>query len=50
MVDSVPPDKGCEVLDGEMYDEEWNQNDNKNVADSDGTQILVKWGGRCKML
>ena len=31
VVDSVPPDKGCEVLDGEF-------------ADSDASHILLKWG------
>ena len=25
---------GCEVLDGEVNDEEWDRNDNENVADS----------------
>ena len=49
MADSVLPDEGCKVLDGEGNDEEWDKNDNKNVADSDDTHILVKEGGRCKM-
>ena len=49
--DSVPPDEGCEVLDGEVNDEEWNKNDNKDFADCDDTNILVKWGeGHYKML
>ena len=26
MVDSVPPDKSYEVLDGEVTDEEWDEN------------------------
>jgi len=29
VVDSVPPDEGCEVLDEEVNDEECDQNDNK---------------------
>ena len=43
VVESVQPHEGREVLDGEV-DEEWDKNDNKNVADSDDTYILVKWG------
>ena len=35
----------CEVLDGEVSDEEWDENDNKSVADSDDTHSLVKMGG-----
>ena len=27
-----------------MNDEEWDKNENKNVADSADTNILVKWG------
>ena len=44
MVNSVPPDEGYEVLDGEMDNEEWDKTNNKNVADSDDTQNLMKWG------
>ena len=40
MVDSIPLDESCEMLDGEVNDEDWD----KNVADSDITHILVKWG------
>ena len=43
MVDSVPPDEDCEVPDGEVNDEEWDRNDNKYIADSDDTHIMVKW-------
>ena len=42
VIDSVPPDEGCEVLDGEMDDEEWNKNDNINAAGSDDTHNLIK--------
>ena len=45
MVDSVPADEDCEVLDREVNDEEWDKNDNKNVADSDDTHISIKWVG-----
>ena len=45
MVDSVPPDEGCEVLDGEMNDEEWVRNGNKSIADSDDILNVIKWGG-----
>ena len=45
MVDSVPPDEGCEVLGGEVNNEEFDTNDNKNYADSNDTHILVEWGG-----
>ena len=41
VVDSVPPDEGCEVLDGEVTDEEWDENDNENVADSDDEEENV---------
>ena len=44
-VDSVPSDKGCEVLDGELTHKEWDENDSKNFADSDDSHILLKWGG-----
>jgi len=44
VVDSVPPDKCCEVLNGGVNDEEWDKSDNRNVADSDDGHILVKWG------
>ena len=29
VVDSVPPDEGCEVLDGEVNNEEWDKNGKK---------------------
>ena len=45
MVDSVPPDEGCEVLDGEVTDEKWDKNGNRYFADSDDTQNLMKLGG-----
>ena len=46
LVDSVAPNEGCEVLGGELSDEEWDKNDNKNFA---VTSILIKWGGHCKV-
>ena len=36
---------GCEVLDGEMKDEKWEENGNKNGADWDDIHNLIKWGG-----
>ena len=33
-----------EVLDREVTDKEWDKNERENVADSDDTNILVKWG------
>ena len=44
MVDSIPPDEGYEMLDGEMHDVERDKNGYANAADSDGTQILVNGG------
>eukprot|EP00794_Sanderia_malayensis_P015578 gene15578-17152_t len=41
VVDNVPPDEGCEVLDGELTDKEWDENDNENVADSDDEEDNV---------
>ena len=42
MVDSVSPDTGCEVLDGELTHKQWNENDSENFADSDDIHILLK--------
>ena len=42
MVDSVPPERGCEMLDGELTHEQRDKNDTKNFADSDGSHILLK--------
>ena len=50
MVDSVPSEKGYEVLDGELTPEKRNKNDSENFADSDDDQILLKWVGRNKLL
>ena len=44
VIDSVPPDEGCEVHGGEVNYEEWDKIGNKNVADSNDTHILVTWG------
>jgi len=44
LVDSAPPGKCCEVLDGELTHEEWDENDTENFADSDDAHILLKWG------
>ena len=44
MVESVPPDKGGDVLDGELTHEKWSENDSENFADSDDSHILLKWG------
>ena len=45
VVDSVPPDKGREVLGGELTNEYLDKNDSKNVADSDDDHSLQKKGG-----
>ena len=50
VVESVQPHERREVLDGEVNDEEWDKNDNKNVADSDDNQHFGKMGGHYKML
>ena len=41
-MDSVLTDENFEVLDGEMNDEEWDKNGNKNLADSDDSHDLIK--------
>ena len=46
VIDSVQPNKCCEVLSGELIHEKWDKNDSENFADSDGCHILLKWGGR----
>ena len=45
MVGSVPPDRGCEVLDAELPLEKWDENDSEKFADSDDGHILLKWEG-----
>jgi len=50
IVDSVPPDKACEVLDGEVNYNEWGKNDDENVADINETHNLVKFGSHYAML
>ena len=50
MVESVSPDKGCKMLDGELTHEEWDENDSENFADSDDSHIMLKWEGCYKML
>ena len=45
VLDSVLPDKGWEVLDGELTHEKWDENDSENFADSDDSHILLKRGG-----
>jgi len=44
LVDSVPPDKGCEVFHGEVTREQWDEDDSENFADSDNAHTLLKWG------
>ena len=44
VVDSFPPKKNCEVLNGEWINEYWEKNDSKSFADSDDSYILLKWG------
>ena len=44
MVDSVPPDKGCEVLDGELTREQRDKNNGENFVDSNDIHIQLKWG------
>ena len=43
VVGSAPPDKGCEMLDGALTYEYYDENDSKNFADSDDSHILLKW-------
>jgi len=51
LVDSVPPGKCCEVLDGKLAHEWWDKNDSENCADSDDAHILLKLGkGHYEML
>ena len=44
MVGSVPPDKGSEVLDGQLSHEYWDENDSENFTDCDDSRILLKMG------
>ena len=43
VVDSVLPDKDCEVLGGELTHEYWDENDSENFANSHNSHILLKW-------
>ena len=44
VLDSVPLDKSCEVLGGELTHEKWDENDSEHFADSDYGHIFLKWG------
>ena len=44
MVDSAPPDEGCELPGGEMNYEEWDINHNDNIADNNDIHILIQLG------
>ena len=39
-----PPDKGCDLLDGELTHEYWDENGSENFPDSDDGHIFLKWG------
>ena len=41
VVDNVSPDEGYEVLDGKLTEEEWDENDNETVADSDDEEDIT---------
>ena len=41
-MDSAPTNKGCEVLDGELTHEYWDENDSEKFTDSDNGHILRK--------
>ena len=41
---SVPPNKGCEVLDGKLT-HEWDRNDREDFAVGNDIRILLEWGG-----
>ena len=48
VVDNVPPDEGYEVLDGELTEAEWDENENETVVDSDDEEgITVSVRERC---
>ena len=50
MVDSVPSDEDCGVLDGELTHGKRNENDSENFSDSDVIRILQKGEGHNRML
>ena len=51
MADSVLPDKGCKVLDGDLIHEYWDESDSDNFPDNDDVHILPNgWGGHYKLL
>ena len=38
-----PPDKDCELLDGELTHENWSENDSENFTDSDDSHNFLEW-------
>ena len=42
VVDSVPPEKSCKVLDEEFTNKQWGENDSENLTGSDDFHILLK--------
>ena len=45
VVDSAPPDTGCQVFDGELTHKYYDENYREKFADSDDGHILLKCGG-----
>ena len=41
MDDNVSPNEGYKVLDGELTEEDWDENENKTVADSDDEEDIA---------
>ena len=42
VVDNVPPGEGYEVLDEELTKEEWDENENETVVDSDDEEDITE--------
>ena len=41
VVDNITPDEGYELLDGELTEEEWDENENETVADKDDEEDIT---------
>ena len=40
-VDRVPPNQGCETLDGKLTHKQWDENDTESLL----IVMMLKWGG-----
>ena len=39
VIDGIPPEEGCEILDGEYTQDKWDDNENENANESEDEDI-----------